>query len=90
MATMNISLPESMKAFVEQEVEAGGYGTASEYFRALVRQAQDVTAKKRLEILLLEGLNSGEATAMTGQDWEDIKREVRERSAQRCAQKQQA
>ena len=87
MATMNISLPESMKAFVEGEVQARGYSTTSEYFRALVRDAQDGKAKEHLERLLLEGLNSGEATTMTEQDWEDIRREVRERSARRAAQR---
>ncbi|HZO91652.1 MAG TPA: type II toxin-antitoxin system ParD family antitoxin [Chthonomonadaceae bacterium] len=87
MATMNISLPDTMKAFVEAEVAEGGYNTASEYFRALVREAQERKARVRLEALLLEGLQSGAATPMTEDDWEDIRREVRERAVQRNAQK---
>lgn len=87
MATMNISLPDSMKSFVETEVKEGGYNTTSEYFRALVREAQERKAKARLEALLLEGLHSGEATPMTEQDWEEIRQEVRARAAKRVARK---
>lgn len=36
MATMNISLPDTMRKFVEEEIDRGGYATASEYFRTLV------------------------------------------------------
>ena len=48
MATMNISLPDSMKAFIEAEIAARGFNTTSEYFRALVREAQDRKAANRL------------------------------------------
>jgi antitoxin ParD1/3/4 len=40
MSTLNISLPEAMKAFVEAQVKAGLYGSASDYIRALVREDQ--------------------------------------------------
>ncbi|HZT40709.1 MAG TPA: type II toxin-antitoxin system ParD family antitoxin [Chthonomonadaceae bacterium] len=90
MATMNISLPDSMKSFVESEVKEGGYNTTSEYFRALVREAQERKAKTKLEELLLEGLRSGEATPMTEQDWEEIRKEVRARTAKRAARKHDA
>jgi hypothetical protein len=40
MATLNISLPDSRREFVDQQVAAGGYSTASEYIRDLIRQAQ--------------------------------------------------
>jgi antitoxin ParD1/3/4 len=61
MTTMNISLPEKMKEFVDGRVEAGHYGTASEYVRDLIRkdsghQAKD--RKDRLDALLLEGIES--------------------------------
>ena len=36
--TMNISLPDAMKAFVEEQVQSGGFGTVSEYVRDLVRR----------------------------------------------------
>ena len=61
MTTMNISLPEKMKEFVDGRVEAGHYGTASEYVRDLIRQDSERQAKERnerLDALLLEGLKS--------------------------------
>jgi len=41
MTTMNISLPDSMKAFVDEQVAQRGYGTSSEYVRELIRREQD-------------------------------------------------
>ncbi|MEH1831421.1 MAG: type II toxin-antitoxin system ParD family antitoxin [Nostoc sp.] len=73
MTSINISLPDSMRAYVEQQVASGGYSSASEYFRELVRQDQKRKANERLEAMLLEGLNSGTVTEMTVQDWDDIR-----------------
>lgn len=81
MKSMNISLPDSMRAYVEEQIASGGYSTVSEYFRQLVRQDQKRKAQERLEALLLEGLDSGTATPMTPKDWEDIRQAVRERIA---------
>lgn len=58
--SMNISLPDTMKSFVDEQVESGGYGTASDYIRELVRRDQKERAQDKLEALLLEGLESGE------------------------------
>jgi antitoxin ParD1/3/4 len=57
MSTMNISLPEPMKAFVDERVVGGGYGTSSEYIRELIRKDQDL---QRLRQMLLEGAASGQ------------------------------
>lgn len=81
MKSMNISLPDSMRTYVEEQVANGGYSTASEYFRELVRNDQQRKAQERLEVLLLEGLNSGTATGITAQDWQDIRQTVRKRIA---------
>jgi antitoxin ParD1/3/4 len=81
VTSINISLPDSMRAYVEEQVNSGGYSTVSEYFRELIRQDQKRKAKERLETLLLEGLESGAATAMTEQDWEDIRKTVRQKVA---------
>jgi antitoxin ParD1/3/4 len=56
MTTMNISLPETLRAFVEDQVAAEGYGSASEYVRELIRRERD---RQRLRALLLEGPASG-------------------------------
>ena len=56
MATMNISLPEQLKAFVDTQVEGGSYGTSSEYIRTLIRREQE---REALRTLLLDGARSG-------------------------------
>lgn len=70
-----------MRTYIEEKVATGGYSSVSEYFRELVRQDQKRQAAERLETMLLEGLNSGNATEMTPDDWEDIRQAVRERIA---------
>jgi antitoxin ParD1/3/4 len=55
MSTMNISLPDSLKAFVDSQVSERGYGTSSEYVRELIRRDQD---RRQLRALLLEGAAS--------------------------------
>lgn len=79
MATMNISLPEAMKTFVDEQIGNGGYSTASEYVRELIRQAQKKAAQQRLEMALLEGLESGEPIPVTPEFWEKRCRELEKR-----------
>ena len=52
---MNISLPETLKTYVDEQVAGRGYGTSSEYVRDLIRKDQD---RQRLRALLLEGASS--------------------------------
>ena len=58
MTTITISLPESLKAFVDSQLATKGFGNVSEYFRSLLREAQIKEQDTRLEALLLEGLES--------------------------------
>lgn len=84
MATMSISLPDEMKAFVEAEAARQGFGTASEYIRAVIQEAQErKTKRERVDALLLEGLDSGPATPLVAADWKDIERRLEDRSAAR-------
>lgn len=76
MQSITISLPESLKTFVETEVATKGFGNVSEYFRTLLREAQDRDAKARLEALLLEGLASGESKAVDKAFWTDLRAEA--------------
>lgn len=55
MSTMNISLPESLKSFVDSQVSDGDYGSSSEYVRELLRREQD---RVRLRQLILDGASS--------------------------------
>ncbi len=59
--TMNISLPETMKSFVEERLDQDGYGTVSEYIRDLIRADQKRRAEAQLETLLLERLQNNNA-----------------------------
>ncbi|KGD65765.1 helix-turn-helix protein, CopG [Alcanivorax nanhaiticus] len=60
MSTMNVSLPEAMKKWVEQQSATGRYSNSSDYIRDLIRQDQEKKAKiARLQELVSEGLNSG-------------------------------
>jgi antitoxin ParD1/3/4 len=79
MTTLNISLPKSMKGFVETQIKEGGYSTASEYVRELIRDAQKRAAKERLEQLLMEGLNSGPAIKVDDKYWARKKEELKAR-----------
>jgi len=62
---MNISLPEALKSFVDEQVAGRGYGTSSEYVRELIRADQD---RQRLRNLLLEGAASP-ATEAAGESY---------------------
>lgn len=60
MATMNVSLPEAMKAWVEQRSKTGRYSNASDYVRDLIRRDQDRAEKiARMQILIDEAVESG-------------------------------
>ena len=78
MATMNISLPDHMKQFIEQELDQGGYMTASEYFRHLVREQQRRRAQEKFESLLLEGVQSGPGVPANPQFWDGLEAELSE------------
>jgi antitoxin ParD1/3/4 len=79
MATMNISLPDEMKTFVEKQAAKEGFGTTSEYLRSVIRDVQKRQAKQALEAKLREALESGPSEPMTREDWDEIKREGLER-----------
>lgn len=83
IATLNISLPDTMKAEVENVVATEGYGNTSEFFRDLVRNYLKERRERKIEDLLLEGINSGESTPLSKTDFEKIK----ERGLQRIQQK---
>lgn len=83
MATITISLPDTLKAFVEGQIEAKGYGNVSEYFRSLLRDAQEKEKEARLETLLLEGLASGDGRPADAAFWSDLRAEALERLAAR-------
>ena len=58
MTTLTISLPDSLKAFIDSQIATKGFGNVSEYVRSLLRDAQAKEDDALLEALLLEGLAS--------------------------------
>ncbi len=75
MQSMNISLPDPLKKFVDDQVAEGRYSSVSEYVRELIRADERRRATDRLEALLLDGI-SGEATELTQEDWGAIRSEA--------------
>jgi antitoxin ParD1/3/4 len=75
MTSMNISLPEELRQYVEAQTKSG-YSTPSEYVRELIRKDQRRQAQQRLEELLLEGLNSGGPVVADEKFWSDLKAEA--------------
>jgi antitoxin ParD1/3/4 len=82
MQSMNISLPDPLKQFVDEQISSGRYSSVSEYVRELIREDEKRKAQQHLEGLLLEGLNS-KAGRMTSKDWEELKQRARQRQAKR-------
>ncbi len=75
MQSMNISLPDPLKAFVDGQIARGRYSSVSEYVRELIRADEKRKAEDQLEALLLEGLQ-GEELALTPAAWQAIRQEA--------------
>ncbi len=78
MSTMNISLPEPLKRFVDSQVESGSYGTSSEYVRMLIRREQE---KEAFRQLILDGINSGPGSVVNDAYFERLHDRIRDRTA---------
>ncbi len=78
MSTMNVSLPESMKDFVDEQVAQRGYGTSSEYVRDLIRREQD---REKLRGLLLEGFESGPGRPVDAAYFDELREGIRRRAS---------
>ena len=72
---MNISLPEALKSFVDQQVSARGYSSSSEYVRELIRKDRD---RQRLRGLLLEGAATPPAVSVDADYFAQLRDRVRE------------
>jgi antitoxin ParD1/3/4 len=78
VTTMNISLPEALKAFVDQQVNERGYGTSSEYVRELIRRDQDV---QNLREMLLDGAGSAATAPVDAAYFRGLRDRVTQRPA---------
>jgi len=86
MATMNISLPDEMKAFVEDRVGSGRYANASDFMRDLVRREMAERDRVFAELIALaeEGLASGISDRTPEQIRQEVKAEMRAKSQRRA------
>ncbi|OHC74119.1 MAG: CopG family transcriptional regulator [Rhodospirillales bacterium RIFCSPLOWO2_12_FULL_58_28] len=73
MATMNVSLPDPMREWVETQVKGGVYANASDYIRDLIRH--DQRRRQELQAAIAEGLNSGRS----GRKAEDVMKAAKTR-----------
>lgn len=74
MATMNISLTDDLKQFVDEQVAAKSYTSTSEYLRELIRRQRDA---EQFRTLIEDGLNSGPAVEGNEEFFADLKRQIR-------------
>ena len=74
---MNISLPATLKSFVDEQVARRGFGTCGEYVRALIRHDQD---RQQLRRLLLEGAESAASETVDADYFDNLRDRVRTRS----------
>jgi antitoxin ParD1/3/4 len=80
-------MPKVLKNWIDKQVERGGYGTASEFVRELVREKRDAElARSEIDNALLEGLE-GPFTPMTDADWQRIRRDGLKRVRQARSRK---
>ena len=75
MQSMNISIPEPLKNFVDGQIAQGRYSSVSEYIRELIRADERRKAEEKLEAKLMEGLNSSEIE-LGSTDWIAIRKEA--------------
>jgi antitoxin ParD1/3/4 len=74
---MNVSLPPDLRDFVSEQVKSGGYGTASEYLRDMLRRARERKQRKQIDQMLIEAVESGATIPMDDADWNAIRRSAR-------------
>ena len=79
MGTMNISLPDGLKDFVDEQIADGGYATSSEYVRDLIRKER---ARQQLRSLLLEGAASELLDPIDDSYFEELKARARRPAAE--------
>ena len=81
--TMSVSLPKKLKEYVKQRTKQEHYGTPSDYIRGLIREDLKRREQEQLEIMLLEGLASGEPIPMTKTELKKLEKEIHNRVAKK-------
>lgn len=78
MATMNISLPNPMRDWVQSQIEAGKYSSSSDYVRDLIRQDQ---AKREQQQILQQSITDGLKSGVSDRSMDELLEDARSRLA---------
>jgi antitoxin ParD1/3/4 len=80
---VNISLPDQIQSFLDQQATAAGFSNTSEYVYHLILQEQErLSQQEQVEALLLQGIDSGEPIVATDDWWNQKRQQLVERSDQ--------
>ena len=74
MSTMNISLPDELKTFVDQRIQTEGYGSSSEYMRELIRRDRD---RAQFRQYLLDGINAKPLGKMDAEYFATLRKQLK-------------
>ena len=75
--TVNLSLPADLKQWVDVQAEEGGFTTASEYLRDMLRRARERDARLRFDATLVDAIESGATAVMDDADWASLRKAAR-------------
>ena len=78
MTTLTINLPDSLGEFLQRQVVADGHSSVEAFIQHLIREDQMRKARKKINEMLLEGINSGDPIPVTAAYWEEKERRLRE------------
>ncbi len=70
---MNVSLPTDLKTWVDEQVAEGGFGTASEYLRDMLRRTRERQTRRRIDSTLIEAIDRGANIKMDSADFTAIR-----------------
>jgi hypothetical protein len=79
MDKLTLELPDDMLEFVSAEANAAGLAAPADFVRELILEAQKQKALAEIERLAEHALNSGPATPLTKEDFDEIRRKLREK-----------
>ena len=77
MASLNVSMPDELREFVDERTKKAGFSTPTEYVRHLIRLDLERESQRRLEAALLERIDDQEYSELTPDDLEDLRSRVR-------------
>jgi Arc/MetJ-type ribon-helix-helix transcriptional regulator len=81
MSTLQITLPDTVRALVREQVNSGRFSTESEYLCHLIEDDQKRRSREELESLLLSRVNGSETVEMNSTDWQHMRDEFQRRIA---------